>query len=355
MSQVRLGDPSAQQTTPLLRVTNLNVIFKSRGRGLRRRKARIIRAVDNVSFEIYESEIFSLVGESGSGKTTTARCIVSLTPATSGSILYNGREITSYKGKSMRNYRREVQVIYQDPYASLNSRDDVFTIISTPIEHLTGVRDESRLVEEVTSLLLEVGLDPSQSMYKLPHQLSGGERQRVNIARALAPKPKLLIADEPVTMLDASQKLVVLSLLMELKKKRNLTVLLITHDLASAKAMSDRTAIMYRGKIVEIGPTSAILSKPHHPYTQLILQSTPRIGGILPRNGPGATEKGEQDLDVEVVEGEGIRQPGCVFMPRCMYATSICGQVEPPLEEKSRVHLAACHHPLNMPDRAEPS
>jgi oligopeptide/dipeptide ABC transporter ATP-binding protein len=305
--------------------------------------------VDNVNFEIRESEVFSLVGESGSGKTTTARCIMALASATAGSILYQGRDIKSFKGKSKRDYRRQVQVIYQDPYGSLNSREDVFTIVSTPIEQLTGVRDGGKLEDAVASLLVEVGLDPRESMYKFPHQLSGGERQRVNIARALAPRPKLLIADEPVTMLDASQKLVVLSLLMDLKKTRNLTILLITHDLASARAMSDRTAIMYRGKIVEVGPTGSILSKPNHPYTQLILESTPRIGNtiLLSAATDPAMEK-ELEKWQENQANEAIGERGCVFLPRCGYSAQICKDVEPPLEEKSSLHLAACHRPLNV-------
>jgi oligopeptide transport system ATP-binding protein len=350
MSQIRLAE-TRQATPPILSVNNLTVLFPGRSRGLVRRQEVPIKAVDNVNFEIRESEVFSLVGESGSGKTTTARCILALASSTTGSILYQGTDIRSFKGKSKLDYRREVQVIYQDPYGSLNSREDVFTIVSTPIERLTGVRERGKLEDTVASLLVEVGLDPGESMYKLPHQLSGGERQRVNIARALAPRPKLLIADEPVTMLDASQKLVVLSLLMDLKKTRNLTILLITHDLASARAMSDRTAIMYRGKIVEIGPTESILSKPNHPYTELILESTPRIGDTILLNAAATDPTTEKELEAwqESQEGEAIGQRGCVFLPRCGYSAQVCKDVEPPLEEKSSLHLAACHRPLNVP------
>jgi peptide/nickel transport system ATP-binding protein len=228
-------------------------------------------------------------------------------------------------------------MIYQDPFESLNPRFDVFTTLSTPMIRLTGEATHGALLENAKKLLLEVGLNPDETLYKFPHQLSGGERQRVNVARALAPNPKLLIADEPITMLDASQRLNILSLLMNLKMKRNLTILLITHDLASAKVMSDRTAVMYRGKVVEIGPTENILSRPYHPYTELILEVTPRLGQRV---------KGELvDTRSSIEESEGITQ-GCVFAPRCKYATTICRETEPLLVERAVRHAAACHNPL---------
>jgi peptide/nickel transport system ATP-binding protein len=202
------------------------------------------------------------------------------------------------------------------------------------------------VLEIVNRLLSEVGLDPEETIHKLPHQLSGGERQRVNIARALAPNPRLLIADEPITMLDASQRLNILSLLFELRAKRNLTLLLITHDLASAKIMSDRTAVMYSGKLVEIGPTSSILSRPHHPYSELILSATPRLTETLQR----AEDALAAASYLSGIDEKESKSQGCVFAPRCRYATKICELSEPQLEEKSRSHLAACHNALNLQD-----
>jgi peptide/nickel transport system ATP-binding protein len=321
---------------PLLSISNLQVSF-TRQRGIFNRRKSVIRAISNVSLDLFESEILSIVGESGSGKTTTARCILSLNEPDSGSIKYKRVDVTALKGRNLQNYRREVQLIYQDPYESLNPRHDVYTAVSIPIRQLVGEHNKKRLTELVSKVLGEVGLDPTVVMHRLPHQLSGGERQRVNIAKALAPNPRLLVADEPVTMLDASQRLGVLSLLMQLKQKRNLTILLITHDLASAKIMSDRTAIMYLGRIVEIGPTSKILSKPHHPYTELILSATPRL-----RRSPEVKREYIPSLE----ESERVEK-GCVFAPRCKYVTSICRETEPKLEEKEESAFAACYNPIN--------
>ncbi len=339
MSQV-LNEPSFASpsgTRVILKVDNLLVTF-TKERGVLRKHTSVIRAVDNVSFQIQESEILSLVGESGSGKTTVARCVTALQRPTSGSIIFDDADVTDLKAQNLKNYRRDVQIIFQDPFESIYPRQDVFTTIATPILRLKGAKDTSRLKEEVSELLVEVGLEPEVHMNRLPHQLSGGERQRVSIARALAPGPRLLVADEPITMLDASQRLNILSLLMRLKRKRNLTVLLITHDLASAKLMSDRTAVMYMGKIVELGPTKVILSKPHHPYSQLILDATPRLGVV------------SQDFSEFSTGAEGSANvtKGCVFRPRCKYATEICKEVEPGLTGSTNYHLAACHNQLNL-------
>jgi oligopeptide/dipeptide ABC transporter ATP-binding protein len=318
-------------------VRNLAVSFAMPS-GFFGRRPVIIHAVDHVSFDIHPSETLSLVGESGSGKTTIARCIMKLISRYSGSILYNGTDVKVLSGKAEARYREEGQVVYQDPYESLSPREDVFTAVSTPLRLLKRERDPDRLLDEVSSLLAEVGLNPGEVLRKLPHQLSGGERQRVNIARALAPKPKLIVADEPITMLDASQKLNILTLLSDLKAKRNLTILLITHDLASARIMSDRTAIMYLGKIVEIGPTEPTLERPHHPYTELILSSTPRKSRQIDF---------DQETTKALEDSQSVTR-GCVFRPRCGYATKICEEAEPILERKSASRLAACHNALNL-------
>jgi peptide/nickel transport system ATP-binding protein len=335
MSQVQLAKDSL--SNPVLKVSNLRVLFSKRY-GILNRARVTIRAVDDVSFELGESEILSLVGESGSGKTTIARCIMGLTTPTSGSIRYLDTEVTKLRGSALTSYLRSVQMVFQDPFESLYPRFDVYSTLSVPIRQLTGEKNAEIIRETISKLLLEVGLDPAETMTKLPHQLSGGERQRVSIAKALASNPKVLIADEPITMLDASHRLNILSLLLSLKSKRNLSVLLITHDLASAKFMSDRTAVMYLGRLVEIGPTEALLSKPHHPYSELILRSTPKLMG----NKKMVVADPASDESMKIVT------TGCAFEPRCKYATSICVESEPKLLEKSNLHYAACHNPLNL-------
>jgi peptide/nickel transport system ATP-binding protein len=336
LSQVRL-ELNREAGMPLLQVENLEVAFR-RQEGFLGRQSLGITAVHNVSFNIFEGEFVALVGESGSGKSTIARCIALLTPPTGGSIKYNGLEITRLKGRALSEYRRNVQIIYQDPFESLNPRQDVFDAIASPIRNLRGEKRHSALEAAVLDLLAEVGLDPWRVLYKLPHQLSGGERQRVNIARALASQPKLLIADEPITMLDAAQRFNILSLLLELKSKRNLSVLMITHDLASAKLVSERVLVIYLGRIVEQGYTSEVILKPHHPYVEMIMDSMPRDGWL-------SAASGEQGLSIE--DSLNV-QSGCVFAPRCKYVTQICYEREPLLDEKSLRHEAACYNPINI-------
>jgi oligopeptide/dipeptide ABC transporter ATP-binding protein len=229
-------------------------------------------------------------------------------------------------------------MVFQDPFEALNPRQNVYAIVSTPIRHILGEKNDSRIRKTVSDLLNEMELEPSQVMDKFPHQLSGGERQRVNIARALAPKPNLLIADEPITMLDAAQRLSILKLLLELKKNRDLTLIMITHDLASAKVTSDRTLVMYRGKVVEVGRTIDVVTSPHHPYVELIMKSVPQVQKSL--EPPSAKSLwSEESANV---------QGGCIFRLRCEYAQDLCTRVEPPLEEKSNSHFAACHFALNL-------
>jgi oligopeptide/dipeptide ABC transporter ATP-binding protein len=337
LSQI-LSEGSAAENpvaSPILKVEGLTVTFV-RESGALRKIRHVVKAVNNVSFDIHESEVLSVVGESGSGKTTVARCVAALAKPSQGSIRWRDKNVSSLNRKEMKDYRKNVQIIFQDPFESIYPRQDVLTTISVPIRRLTGEKDPKRIEEAVTNLLVEVGLTPELHLRRLPHQLSGGERQRVNIARALASSPKLLVADEPTTMLDASQRLNVLSLLIRLKKERNLTVLLITHDLASARLMSDRTAIMYMGKIVELGPTKTILSHPSHPYTRMILEAMPKLGSS--KIGKYIGSKGEETK---------VALQGCAFRPRCAYATEVCSKVEPELSEKSKSQYAACHNPLS--------
>jgi len=335
MPQVQLENDPGTPKKSVLHVENLRVLFK--GQSSMWKKAPEIRAVDNVSFELLRSEVFSIVGESGSGKTTIARCIMGLNKPTSGRISVGSNDVAGLSGKSLLEYRRKVQMIFQDPFASLNPREDVLTAVSSPIRSLKGERNYSRLFDSTVRLLTEVGLDPSKVLHKLPHQLSGGERQRVNVARALGPDPEILIADEPVTMVDASQRLTIIHLIQELKIKRRLTVLLITHDLATAKTMGGSIAIMYLGKFVETGLVEEVLSRPNHPYTELILQAAPR------RNPVGTSLYDESDLSDQLTP-----QAGCSFQPRCKYSTRICEELSPELLEKSRSHSSACHNPRNL-------
>jgi oligopeptide/dipeptide ABC transporter ATP-binding protein len=336
LSQVQLERAEAPAAGgPLLSVKDLRVEF-SRGYGLLGGFTRVTKAVDGVSFDIGESEILSLVGESGSGKTTIARCVAGLTPPTSGSITYKGEDVTRLRGKKTKWYRKEVQIAFQDPFGSLNPRHSVLTVISTPLVKLNGEKNGPEMREHVVSLLTEVGLNPEEVSHKLPHQLSGGERQRVAIARALASRPNILVADEPTSMLDASQRLNMLSLLIDLRRKRKMAILLITHDLATAKVMGGRTAVVYLGRLFELGPTNGLLSTPHHPYTELLLSATPRMKGPQ-----------REVVTTSTIEKSERLESGCVFRPRCGYATEVCKSLEPPLEQKTEGRYAACHNWLN--------
>ena len=336
MSQVRMNQ---QQSSPdgntILELKDLCVYFRGESGGLRS-KPNIVRAVDDVSIKLYETELLALVGESGSGKTTVARTIAGLTKPTSGTVLHRGSEVDKLQGEKLQEYLRDVQIVFQDPFESLYPRFDVFTIISTPIVRLLGEKNRASLEKAVSDLLIELGLDPAVYMHRLPHQLSGGERQRVSIARALASNPKLLVADEPVTMVDASQRFNILSLIKILQEKRNLSVLLITHDLASAKIMGNRIALMYKGKIVEIGPAQTVLSKPFHPYMEMIIEATPTL-----------EETPETFGAIQSSQDEKAFTEGCVFRARCKYATETCKTVEPKLIEREEKHSVACHNPLN--------
>ena len=327
MSQVQLN----VQNPPLLELNHIKVTYGRGGQG--GRPGTVIKAVDDVSLVINEGELVSLVGESGSGKTTLARVVLEFIRPQSGSIQYRGSGLRSLRGRRLKEYRKNVQIVFQDPYECLNPRQDVFTIVSMPMRHLLGMKDRNEMYNRVSKLLVELKLDPSEAIRKYPHQLSGGERQRVNLARALASDPEMLVADEPLTMLDAAQRLSTLVLFSELKKKRNLTVLMITHDLASAKMVSDRVFVMYRGKVVEAGPTGNVLTVPLHPYTKTIMAATPDLDRRIP-----TPSKMEYDWDTDTVA------KGCNYRPLCRYATQICAETEPPLEDKGGSHFAACHN-----------
>jgi len=333
VSQVQLDNPSSANE-PFFVISHLSVTFETTT-GMLRGKKKTVRAVDDVSFDLHKGEFLAIVGETGSGKSTIARCLLGLTTPSSGSIKHNGVAINSLKGKALREYRKDVQIVYQDPFESLINRQTVLNNIAIPLKYLNGEKNKSEIRETVAALLNEVGLKP-EIMNRYPHQISGGERQRVSIARALASNPKVLIADEPITMLDAAQRLNVLSLLVNLKAKRNLTLIIITHDLASAVIVGDRILVMYAGKVLESAPARALIAKPFHPYVELILESTP---GLESKNAvTDATSLSSEILTVS---------PGCVFEHRCKYSKTNCKEKQPDLIEMSAEHYAACYYPLN--------
>lgn len=298
--------------------------------------SELVRAVDGVDLTVRGEEVLTVAGESGSGKTTLGKLMVKLLEPTSGRIIYNGEDITAIKGAKLAETRRRLQFIFQDPYESLNPRMTVYDLISEGIrvhKMATGRADE---YDRVSRILERVGLTPVEDfMARFPHQLSGGQRQRVAIARALVLEPEFVVADEPVSMLDVSIRAEILNLLLELKERLALTMVFITHDLAVARHMSDRIAIMYLGKVVEVGSTEDIIYNPLHPYTVALLKAVPD-----PDPDAGRSQV--------VVTGEmpsAIRPPpGCRFHTRCPIARrGKCDVEEPPLVEYSPGHYAACH------------
>ncbi len=313
--------------TALLEVKNLVKHFQV-GRGL-------VRAVDGVSFFIEKGETLGLVGESGCGKTTTGRCILQLERATSGSITFEGQELTTLDQAALRAVRRKVQVIFQDPYSSLNPRMTVGQIIAEPLAVHRIVDGAGARATRVKDLLSRVGLLP-QHARRYPHEMSGGQRQRVGIARALAMEPSLIVCDEPVSALDVSIQAQIINLLEDLQSEFGLTYLFIAHDLAVVRHISDRVAVMYLGKIAEMADRKTIYDNPKHPYTKALLSAVP-----IP--DPELEMKRER-----IVLGGEVPSPlnppaGCVFHPRCPIAVDRCSHEIPPLRDLSPGHAAACH------------
>jgi oligopeptide/dipeptide ABC transporter ATP-binding protein len=316
---------------PLLEVRDLQRWFPVRGRLLSRTRDHV-KAVDGVSFDVQRGEVLSLVGESGSGKSTVGRNVLRLDTPTGGAITFDGTDITHFTRRQLRPLRQRMQLVFQDPYASLNPRMTVESIVAAPLEiHGIGGSGAERRAKVEEALTL-VGLLP-QHASRYPHEFSGGQRQRVGIARALMTGPDLLIADEPVSALDVSVQAQVLNLLTALRRRLGLTVLMIAHDLAVVGHISDRIAVMYLGRLVELAPTRALFAAPRHPYTEALLSAAPI---------PDPTLRRERIVLTGDIPSP-LRPPsGCTFRTRCRYALPECAEVRPPLRDIGGGHWKAC-------------
>lgn len=322
----------------LLDVRNLVKHFPLR-RGIRemvRGERPAVRAVDGVNFFIRRGEIFGLVGESGSGKTTAGRALLRLEEPTAGQVYFDGLDVTGLAPKEMQRLRRRMQIVFQDPYDSMNPNMDIYTIVAEPLRIQGLDKDEDAVEERVRQALEDVELTPAEEyMYRYPKELSGGQRQRVAIARTLVLDPEFIVADEPVSMLDVSIRGEILKILMRLVRERGLSLLFITHDLALARHFCDRVAVMYLGQIVEYSDSDQLVAKPHHPYTQALMKAVLSTNPLQKHIYTGL--KGE-------IPNPANPPTGCRLHPRCPLATDKCKTEEPALTEHAPGHFAACHH-----------
>ena len=330
---------------PLLRVENLKKHFPvSRGTFLGA-DARVVRAVDDVSFTLQAGEVLGVVGESGSGKSTLGRLVLGLIEPTSGKVWFEDEEITTLKGSRMRSLRLQMQIVFQDPFGSLNPRMPVGKSIGYSL-HVNGIMTGEALQNKVGDLLEQVGLSRSHAN-RLPHQLSGGQRQRVGIARAISVNPKLIVADEPIASLDLSAQAQILNLFKELQQVLGMSYIFVTHDLSVAAFMSDRIAVMYGGRILEMAERQQLLASPQHPYTQALLSAA-----VL-----GSWQGQVEEIVLEGDPPSPIAPPsGCKFHPRCPLAGPLCQVAEPELKDVGDGHVAACHvvHGVSVDQLAVP-
>jgi peptide/nickel transport system ATP-binding protein len=322
---------------PLLELKQVTKVYKTGGNLLH--KPRRVGALAGVSFTLEQGEILAIVGESGCGKTTVGKMITGLLPPTTGKIFYKGTDIYALRGEAHSNYRKGVQMVHQDSYAALNPSRTIFQSLSEPLllHHISKNMDQAR--EKLHELLLMVGLvPPEQFLIKYPHQLSGGQRQRLLLARALSVQPDLIVADEPVSMVDVSLRISLLDLMSEMNRRFNIAFIYITHDLATARyiASHGRIAVMYPGKVVETGNLNQVLADPRHPYLQALLEAVPIPNPNIARR--------IKELPLKSLEMPDLSNPptGCRFHPRCLYAESICEHEEPLLREAGG-HRIACH------------
>jgi len=326
----------AASAAPLLEVRNLRKLYPIQ-KGFARRVVGHVRAVDDVSFAIREGETLGLVGESGCGKTTTARCVLRAMAPTSGEIRFRTAagpvvDLAPLSRAALRPLRPDMQMIFQDPFGSLNPRMTLFDNVGEPLL-VNGLRDRRARMERVSELLQLVGLRP-EFLHRFPHAFSGGQRQRIGIARALATRPRLVVADEPVSALDVSVQAQVLNLLLELQERLHLTYLFVAHDLSVVKHVCDQVAVMYVGQLVETAPTAAIFARPRHPYTAALMRAVPVADPRVP--------SGDLALAGEVASPANP-PPGCYFHPRCVFAVERCRAEPPALREVAPGHFARCH------------
>lgn len=321
-------------TTPILQVKQLRKLFHFNTEGIFKRQETYVHAVDGITFDLDQGEVLGLVGESGCGKSTLALTLLGLEPATEGNILFEGRDISHAKGKQIKELRRHIQMVFQDPYESLNPLMTIGEIVAEPLKVHGLTRDKNEISARVNQALEDAGLKPADIYYhRYPHQLSGGQRQRVVIAGALVLQPTLLLADEPVSMLDVSIRAEILNLLADLRTNYGISILFITHDLATAAYFTDRVAVMYLGRIVEIGPTLEVLSNPAHPYTKALLS-------VIPVPNP------RQRHERIILSGDPpnpVNLPaGCRFHPRCPMVFDRCRLEDPKVFDLGNNHSVHC-------------
>ena len=322
----------AEERNKIVEIKDLKKYFSVKKKSMSAPK-QFVKAVDNVSFDIYEGETLGLVGESGCGKSTLGRTILKLYEPTSGEIIYKGQNIVKSKDKAMKPLRREMQIIFQDPYSSLNPRMNVFSIVSEAlIEHKLYKKGDD-LNKRVEEIIEQCGLSPYH-IYRYPHQFSGGQRQRIGIARALALEPKFVVCDEPVSALDVSIQSQILNLMMDLQKKMGLSYLFISHDLSVVKHISDRVGVMYLGSIVVLADKETLYKNPVHPYKKALLAAIP-------------VPNPDRVSEMNIIQGEipsNVQTPsGCKFHTRCPYAMKICKEENPVTKEIEKGHFCACH------------
>jgi oligopeptide/dipeptide ABC transporter ATP-binding protein len=321
---------------PVIEIRNLVKVYPIRSNSLIPRKVGAVQAISDVSFTIRQGETFGLVGESGCGKTTTGKVMTGLETISEGSVLYRGTDITKLRGTERRRARRNIQMMFQDPYSSLNPRQPVGSILEEPLA-IQKEGNAKQRQQRVLELLAQVGLS-SNALQRYPHEFSGGQRQRIGLARAMALRPELLIADEPVSALDVSIQAQILNLMKDLRDELNLSMMMISHDLGVIRYMADTVGVMYLGKLVEVGPSEEIYRNPVHPYTRGLLDSVPRVASLRP------------DEETVKIQGElpsSVNPPsGCRFRTRCPRAQEICASDEPPMQSYGTDHMAACHFPM---------
>lgn len=316
---------------PLLEVNNLKKYFPITG-GVLRRTTGYVKAVENISFTLEQGETLGIVGESGSGKSTLGRTIMRLLDPTEGQIVFQGKDISNLSRRELRSSRKDMQMVFQDPYASLNQRMTIRQLLDEPLYIHTKDSSEKRL-EQVKELLDVVGLSP-EAIHRYPHEFSGGQRQRIGIARALAIHPQLIIADEPVSALDVSIQSQIINLLMDLQDKYKLSYLFIAHDLSVVKHISHRVGVMYLGQLMELAPKKELFGKPLHPYTQVLLSA-------IPKPDPDATR--ERIILKGDIPNAANLPSGCPFHTRCPKAEAVCKEVKPDYKEVAAEHFVACH------------